>query len=214
MSLAAIAEALRPHRLGVFGALHPERGEGLPPATQTLILIGPLEPDFWDHVTAQPEWLDGQPNPLDRWSRRVIGRLACSLGGKALFPFGGPPWHPFIAWAKASGRAFTSPVELLVHDYAGMMVSYRGALALKERLELPPTGPSPCLSCEDKPCLSACPVNALTDGHYDVPACRSYLDQGAECLHKGCLARRACPISQGYGRLEVQSAYHMRQFHS
>ena len=30
----------------------------------------------------------------------MIGRLACAIGAKALFPFGGPPWHPFYAWAR------------------------------------------------------------------------------------------------------------------
>jgi epoxyqueuosine reductase len=59
------------------------------------------------------------PDPIDRWSRRVIGHMACDLGAKALFPFGGPPWHPFIAWAKRSGRAWESPVGFLVHDRAG-----------------------------------------------------------------------------------------------
>jgi epoxyqueuosine reductase len=53
--------------------------------------------------------------------------MACDLGAKALFPFGGPPWHPFIAWAKRSGRAWESPVGFLVHDQAGLMVSYRAA---------------------------------------------------------------------------------------
>jgi hypothetical protein len=54
------------------------------------------------------EFRDGRPDPIDRWSRRVIGHMACDLGAKALFPFGGPPWHPFIAWAKrraAPGKA-------------------------------------------------------------------------------------------------------------
>jgi hypothetical protein len=65
--------------------------------------------------------------------------MACDLGAKALFPFTGPPWHPFIAWARRSGRAWESPVGFLVHDRAGLMVSYRGALALSHRIDLPAT---------------------------------------------------------------------------
>ena len=214
MTLAAITSRLAAHRLAVMGGFHPGPEDGAPPGTQTLLMLGPAEPGFWAHLTAQPEWLDGAPDPVDRWSRRVIGRLACDLGAKAVFPFGGPPYAPFQRWAKATGRAWESPVRLLVHDVAGLMVSYRGALALKERLDLPPTGARPCDTCL-APCLNACPAGALNGAGYDVPACHAFLDrpEGQDCLSGGCHVRRACPLSQSYGRVAEQSAYHMRQFH-
>lgn len=216
MTLAGIAAAALPHRLGVFGAFHLSPEDGLPEAYRTLVLLGPEEPGFWPHLTAQPEWQDGRPDPIDRWSRRVIGRIACDLGGKAHFPFGGPPYRPFYQWALKSGRAWASPVTLLVHDRAGLMVSYRGAIALRERLDLPaPPAASPCDTCDGKPCLTACPPGALGATGYDVPACQAFLDTpaGADCLSSGCALRRACPVSRGYGRLPQQSAYHMRLFH-
>ncbi|WP_432621597.1 ferredoxin [Albidovulum sp.] len=216
MTLAGIAAAALPHRLGVFGAFHLSPEDGLPEAYRTLVLLGPEEPGFWPHLTAQPEWQDGRPDPIDRWSRRVIGRIACDLGGKAHFPFGGPPYRPFYQWALKSGRAWASPVTLLVHDRAGLMVSYRGAIALRERLDLPaPPAASPCDTCDGKPCLTACPPGALGATGYDVPACNAFLDTpaGADCLSSGCAVRRACPVSRAYGRLPQQSAYHMRLFH-
>lgn len=212
---AAIAARAAEERLDIFGAFHPEDGDGAPAGTRTLLLLGPAEPGFWRHVMSSDEARDGQEDPIDRWSRRVIGRLACDLGAKALFPFSGPPWQPFIAWAKRSGRAWGSPVGLLVHDVAGLMISYRGALALKERIDLPalPHEP-PCTSC-DAPCLTACPVDALSGEGYDTAACHAYLDSapGADCMENGCAVRRACPVSKSYGRLSEQSAYHMRRFH-
>lgn len=215
MSLSRIEAAAAPHRLAVFGAFHPGPDDGLPGGTGTLLLLGPAEPGFWAHLTAQPEWSDGAPDPVDRWSRRVIGGLACDLGGKAYFPFGGPPYRPFYAWALRSGRAWRAPVTLLVHDRAGLMVSYRGAIGLRERLALPEPGPCPCESCADRPCLGACPVGALTGAGYDLAACHAFLDtpEGADCLTRGCAVRRACPVSQRYGRVAEQSAYHMRLFH-
>jgi len=213
MTLTDIESRLAPHRLAVFGGFHPTEGDKAPPGTQTLLLIGPAEPGFWAHLTAQPEWQDGTPDPVDRWSRRVIGRLACDLGAKAVFPFGGQPYAPFQRWAMATGRAWQSPVRLLVHDVAGLMVSYRGALALKTRVDLPAAGLRPCDTCA-APCLTACPAGALTGAGYDVPACHAHLDHaGADCLSGGCLVRRACPLSASYGRVAGQSAYHMRQFH-
>lgn len=214
-ALGCIAQRAGAERLAVLGVLHLAPDDGLAERLQSLVLLGPAEPGFWAHLTASPEWQDGAPDPVDRWSRRVIGRLACDLGAKAIFPFGGPPHHPFYRWALRSGRAFASPVTLLVHDRAGLFVSYRGAIALEQRLDLPPPAPNPCDDCEDKPCLAACPAQALTAQGYDVPACHAYLDrvEPSACLSGGCLVRRACPVSQAYGRVQEQSAYHMRLFH-
>jgi len=210
----SLAESLASHRLTILGGFHPADGDGTPPGTQTLLLLGPAEPGFWAHLTAQPEWQDGQADPVDRWSRRVIGRLACDLGAKALFPFGGPPYHPFYRWALKSGRIWDSPVRLLVSADQGLMVSFRGALALKERVEIPAATARPCDTCA-KPCLSACPAGVLGAEGYDVPGCHAFLDTdaGTDCLSGGCLVRRACPVSKAYARLPEQSAYHMRRFH-
>lgn len=193
--------------LAVMGMLH-DGGD-------TVLLLGPKEPGFWAHFTAQPEYADGAPDPLDRWSKRAIGALASAWGGVAVFPSDGPPYTPFQDWALRSGRAFVSPVGMLVHDCAGLMVSFRGAVRLPGHLPLPAPAANPCLTCEGQPCRTACPVGALSHAGYDVPACRAFLatEPGQDCMSRGCAARRACPISQDYGRVAEQSAFHMRAFH-
>ena len=214
--LAAISALLAAHHLEVLGGFHCAGAEeSLPKGTESLLLIGPKQPGFWPHVTQSPEWRDGARDPLDRWSRKVIGRLACDLGGKALFPFGGPPWHPFHHWALRSGRIWASPTGLLLHAEQGLWLSFRGALALAWPLDLPPAATQPCAACA-KPCLSACPVGALGAQDYNVPACHDYLDQdpGQICLNTGCQTRGACPVSARHARMVEQSSYHMRQFHS
>ncbi len=200
------------HHLEVLGGFHVAEGEeGFPPGTRSLLMLGPKEPGFWAHIQADADW--SHPDPIDHWSRRVIGQIACDLGAKALFPFGGPPYHPFYRWALRTGRIWESPVKLLVHGGQGLMVSFRGALALRETIDLPPTLPRPCDTCA-APCQTACPAGALGSKGYDVPACHDWLDsQGEDCLTGGCLTRRACPVSQGYARLGAQSAYHMGRFH-
>ena len=210
-ALADIEAMAAAERLMVMGGFHAEPEDGLP-GTATLLLLGPAEPGFWAHVTAAPEW--GGDDPVDRWSARVIGEMARVLGADAAFPFGGPPWRPFHRWALRSGRSWESPVKLLVHDQAGLFASYRGALLLPHCIDLPEPGHRPCDTCA-APCLTACPVAALTGSGYDLPACHGYLDSppGQGCLTGGCLVRRACPVSRTYGRLGDQSAYHMRQFH-
>jgi epoxyqueuosine reductase len=213
---AELAARLALEQLDILGHFAVGGSEaGLPAGTRALVLIGPGGPGYWPHLTAAPEWHDGRPDPVDRWSRRVIGRIACDLGAKALFPFGGPPWHPFFTWALRSGRVWQSPVRLLVHDAQGLMVSFRGALALKVPLPSEALAGSPCDTCAEKPCLGACPPGALTSAGYDVPACHAFLDShaGAGCMDGGCAVRRACPVSQAYARVPEHSAYHMGQFH-
>ena len=211
VSLRDIAARAATCHLAVLGGFTCQDDPGLPPGTRSLILLGPRQPGFWAAVQAAPEW--GASDPVDRWSRRVVGGLACDLRAKALFPFGGPPYQPFQSWALRTGAVWESPVRLLVHAEQGLMVSFRGALALKEVVEVP-VGVRPCDACA-KPCLTACPVGALGAAGYDVPRCHGFLDQpeGADCMAGGCVVRATCPVSLGHARMPEQSAYHMRQFH-
>ncbi len=143
----------------------------MPEHAEAVVLLGPAEPGFWTAVSQASEFADGRPDPLDRWSRRVIGDWAERLGATPLFPFDGPRWLPFIDWAKRTGRAWASPATFLVHGEAGLFLSLRGALALPWAIDLPPVMVRPCDGCETRACLSACPVAAPGPGGYDVAAC-------------------------------------------
>ncbi len=212
MMIEELTTAAHAERLDVFGLLHAEPDDGI--GEGTIVLLGPAEPGFWPHVTASPEFGDGKADPLDRWSARVIRRIATGAGGRALLPFGTPA-RPFTRWALRSGHAFVSPVLLLVHARAGLFVSYRGAILLPELLELPKPPPRPCDTCEGKPCLAACPASALVNDRYDLSACHAYLDTeaGKDCMSRGCAVRRSCPLGRNYPRMERQSAHHMKAFH-
>lgn len=215
MTWAALQAAARAAGLALRGAFHPGPRDAAPAGSGTLVLLGPDEPRFWPPFTRSPEYLDGAPDPLDRWSKRVAGELAAAFGGEAVFPYDGPPYAPFLHWAARGGQAWVSPVGLLVDAQAGLWISYRAALALPALLDLPPAPEPVCDTCADRPCAGACPVGALAPGGgYDVAACKAHLatPEGADCRQEGCRVRRACPVSARFGREPAQSAFHMRAF--
>ena len=215
MNYAGVSKVVEAQGLMVFGGFHSGENDGVPARTRTLLLLGPA-PDYWSKFISSPEWLDKVPDPVDRWSGRIVTGLADKLDATPVLPFGGPPYAPFLSWALKTGRCWTSPVGMLVHDTTGLFVSFRGALAFRARLELPVTpNARPCETCRGQPCRTACPVNALGPDGYQVDACHAYLDTdaGQDCLSRGCAARRACPVSAGSARTDAQSAHHMRYFH-
>ncbi len=216
MNFERLRQTVQNSHLEIFAAFHPGPDDLAPNTCKTLLLLGPHEPGFWAHVSSQPEFTDGAQNPLDRWSKRIAGKIASAISAQAVFPSDGPPYPPFIAWALQSGWVYASPVGLLVHHRAGLFVSFRAALALSWAMDLPKPPPTPCETCSQQPCRTACPIGALSRSQYDVEACRSYLSTpaGDRCKKQGCLARRSCPASQSYGRLDAQSAFHMKAFHS
>jgi hypothetical protein len=166
---------------------------------------------FWDVFRSSPEFAIPE-NPMDAWSKKALGVVAEKTGGRAIFPSDGPPYAPFFTWALRTKRCHQSPINLLVHDRAGLMVSFRGALALPFKLDLPEAPPSSCESCAGKPCLTTCPVDAITPEGYDVARCKSHIrGAGQDCM-RGCKARLACPVSQRFGRRPEQSEFHMHAF--
>jgi hypothetical protein len=200
---------------GAFHLTEPERTGALARA-RTIALIGVVGSRGWDPFAASPEALDGRDHPLDRYSRRVVGGLADELRAVALYPFGGPPYWPFQQWARRAEPVHPSPLGLLVHPTYGLWHSYRGALGFQEALALTQfdAQPSPCESCRGRPCLGACPVGAFVVGGYDVPACVAHLRNaaGADCMGRGCLARRVCPVGAAHAQGAAQASFTMRAF--
>ena len=217
-ALDMIFAAIEREGLAPRGALALDEFErtGALAGARTLVLTGMAGRRGWDAFAASPEARDGLADPLDRFSRRVIGALAQALGAVALYPFGGPPYWPFQRWAQRAEPVHPSPIGLLIHPSYGLWHSYRGALGFAEALDLPPreAAPSPCDSCRERPCLTTCPVGAFTSEGYAVDACAAHLRraEGAECMERGCLARRACPAGREYAHGPDQASFTMHAF--
>lgn len=217
MTISAVRKAVAAKGLAFRGAFHPDADETLiGGAFKTVVLVGFVGRAQWPAFAASPEANDGAADPLDRWSQRVIGELAEELGARAIFPFGGPPWAPFLRWAQMAEAVRPSPLGMLIHPDWGLWHSWRGALAFAEQMQLPaPDRRSrPCDDCADKPCLSACPVGAFTFEGYDVAICADHIgaEEGVACIDGGCRARLACPVGAEHRYGPDQTRFHMRAF--
>lgn len=217
-----IQNLLEPHGLFLLGAMQVSEQDHVPdiaesrPARQ-LLLIGNGGSSLWPAFSQSTEFRDGQADPLDRWSKRVGGEIAARLDGRAIFPFDGPPYPPFLSWARKTGQVLPSPVSISMHAKFGLWHAYRFALAFSEpRAGIPVQAEfsSPCVSCKDQPCLKACPVNAFTGSAYKVHQCIDYLVHTTEtaCRKQGCEARRACPVGREFTYLPAHAKFHMDAF--
>ena len=215
MEITRIEAALAPFGLIIRGGFMPAADDHLASDVKTLVLIGNAGPDLWEAFSRSPE-RTGRENPLDAWSRRVIGAAAEKLGAEAVYPFDGPPYMPFQRWAQKAEAVWPSPIGPLVHPQFGLWHAYRGALLFRRRIDFGPLAEarSPCEDCPDQPCLSGCPVAAFSPGHYDVPACVRHLqsDEGAICMNGGCRARKACPFGTAFQYEGDHAHFHMVHF--
>ena len=212
LSLEDIHKAISATGLTYLGAFHPGPGDGAPKSARTLVLVGNAGPQMWNAFSANR---DDDPDPLDAWTRRALTKTARKLGAEPLFTFG-KPYIPVGSWARQARIAHTSPLKMLIHPEFGLWHAYRGALAFKEKLDLPMAAPpsSPCESCPDQPCLSACPVGSFSKTEYDESTCVGHISKpaGADCLSDGCVARHACPVGAEYAYAPVQARFHMEAF--
>lgn len=209
--LSRLADLLAPSGLILRGGFYPEPGEAGLEEARTVVLLGNAGPAMWAAFEAHSNEM---PDPLDRWTKRIADSVAAEVGARAVYPFGaGAP--PFQRWALRAETLYISPLGILIHPVYGLWHAYRAALLFDEALPLPQSldTPSPCDTCEERPCLSACPVGAFTPGRYDVAACAAHIaTEGANCLDLGCHARNACPVGRQWRYPEQQIRFHMTAF--
>ena len=78
----------------------------------------------------------------------------------------------------------------------GSWFAYRAALLADTDFLpfLPVDRSSPCKTCQEKPCIAACPANALEGGDFSLQKCIAYRRRtGSKCQFT-CLARVDCPV--------------------
>lgn len=213
---AGVAEAAAAVGFAVVGGFRASAEDGFETSVRSVLLLGPSGPQFWAAFEGASELRDGAADPLDRYSRRVGDAMAARFGAEARYPFGGPPYQPFLRWAQRAGGVWPSVLGMFVHAERGLWISYRVALLFRDDIAspAPKVRERPCDSCAGRPCLSACPVDAFAGGVYDAARCAAHVRgaAGRDCRERGCLARRACPVGAAFQPAPAQAAFHMAAF--
>jgi epoxyqueuosine reductase QueG len=207
-----ILNAIRREAFAPLGWFAPRNDDGVPGDAQFVILVGNAGPAMFRRFASER---DPDTDSLDDWCRERISALALVLDARAVFPFDKPPL-PFLTWARRSGAGHVSPLGLNIHPLYGLWHAYRAALLFDAAFDLPgqSTGPSPCDSCLDKPCLHTCPAAAFDGRSYRIDACVDHVAsrRGEACMAAGCLARHACPVGRAFAYHPEQAAFHMKAF--
>lgn len=203
---------IRRERFTALGWFEPGPADGLPGKTKFVILIGNAGPGMFRRFASER---DPAIDLLDDWTRETVDAIAADLDAEAVYPFN-RPHLPFLTWARRGGGGHISPLGLNIHPTYGLWHAYRAALLFPVAFDLPrhEAGASPCESCQGKPCLSACPVQAFDGKSYNVAACGQHIlhDNAQSCDPGGCKARLACPAGKAFTYEAAQMAFHMRAF--
>lgn len=175
-----------------------------PSARETrLVLIGHAGRRLWERVQAeQARGTLATAHPIDDYSVRAVqqwaGQVVPGAHLRFVYPHGLPPGQHvgLQRLGSLAGWHHASPFRVGIDATWGSWFAYR--VALLTDAVLPPSVPvdwgHPCLTCVDKPCITACPGRALDRGTLDLPAChRQRLAAGSPCA-LGCEARQACPV--------------------
>lgn len=187
-------------------------GQLLPGAAGAL-LVGSGGPAFFDRFARAAEASDDAPNPLDRYTRRVVER-AVEDGLEPLdvrravhFPFGTQPLIPFQRLGRAAGLGGPGPLGLQIHPTYGAWWAYRALVVVDRELPaLPPPGDG-CAGC-DAPCVAACPAGAVQRTGFVVSACHARRLVAEPC-RLSCVARIACVRGPEHRYSDAQLAFHM-----
>lgn len=216
-----VAAALSAHGLMLRGGFNFTDGEQAPSglsgaAARSVLLVGQAGASPWPHFL---RWKGSQPqtiaNPLDTWSREVIGAVAKKFGARAVSP-SDRPYLPFQQWAKRAEGLKPSPLGILMHPQYGLWHAYRGALLFEDEIALqePRDVIHLCDACLEKPCLKSCPVDAYSADGFAHQTCLAHVrgQNGAPCRTGGCLDRNACPYGTAYRYPPEAQAFHMAAF--
>lgn len=151
-------------------------------------------------------------DPVDEYSVRFARCLVAdhldACDSHILYPGNLPV--PLQQLGRIAGWHHDSPLGLGVNTEYGPWFGYRVLLLVQAEIpvSVESAGPSPCESCAGKPCITACPVDALSPvAMPDVAVCVDHRMRSGSGCAATCLARHACPAGSTHRYDAQQTGY-------
>ncbi len=118
------------------------------------------------------------------------------------------------AVAERTGWSHPSPLGITIHHEFGTWYAFRAMFLVRTRLPASDCSPteSPCGNCTDKPCISACHVDAVGEiGSFNLEACARFRIRESSPCSFSCISRIRCPVGTEYRYDPEQMKYHYRR---
>ena len=175
-----------------------------------LVLVGHGGRRLW---AALQKWGLQMADPVDQYSAQITRQFIRDYLGAPpicwLYP-DAPYLVPLQQLGALAGWSYPSPLGQGIHPEFGVWFAYRAAFLTTADLPLrvEPKQTSPCETCAEKPCITACPVGAVCLHNFGVDDCARYrLCEQSPCADR-CLARLACPLFPEHRYMLSQIQYH------
>jgi len=185
-----------------------------PAGYRQLLLIGHGGKQMWEALQAS-EFRD-RPDPVDSFSLNVVQRWLAETCPDATYEIIYPAEGrlvPLQQLGALAGWHHASPFRIGINRKWGSWFAYRVALLIDSDWPITEaqTWGSPCEDCLEKPCITACPANAVEDASNMLQRCINYrVEEGSQCAQL-CLSRLACPVAVEHRYSREQIAYHYGQ---
>ena len=216
--LESICAELAAHGLGVQGVADGSPYQNLLEGCSSVLVFASGGTRLWESFVAdtkaRPEVFTRSAHPLDDFVGRLIhaadpepphGRrwIRCAAEPEAFIDF--------RALGFAAGLGWRSHMGMLLHPRYGLWISLRAALLLREELPVNGalSGNGPCPDCS-KPCISACPGQAVHAQGWQPGLCASFHLHSPTCSTR-CHSRVSCPEGAGHAYGTLQHHYHTAQ---
>lgn len=176
----------------------------------TTLLVGSTGGAMWGSIRDRG-FLD-RADPVDEHALEALEAFVRALPTRARLIWPLPHQAPLavMGLGKLVGWNRRSPLGLGLHPEHGLWVAYRGVLLLKQALpRTEAVGAHACLTCIDRPCVPACPADAVGEAGIDPLRCLGERESGGDCATR-CLARLACPVGRDSTYPLAQIAHHHR----
>lgn len=183
-----------------IGTLHPYR---------QLILIGHGGKALWRALTESDS---NTEDPIDHFTIDVISRWLSTYhsGTQSVVIYPTSQDVDLISLGKLAGWHHETPFKSGINQQWGPWFAYRAVILTDSQFETTPpsTAPSPCATCQEKLCISRCPVGACSEQGLDISKCISYRKTQHSSCAKTCLARISCPVQTQHQYTETQMDFH------